>query len=240
MATVTEVAEDIFRINLDFADRPLTYSMFVIRDELPTLVETSFGRAFDETMEAVKRLIDPSKLRYVVVPHFEADECGAINRFLALSPHAQPVGSPIGRSNLAEFTTRDPVTAHDGDVFDLGRHKLRFLITPYIHQWDSLLAHDDTTGTLFSSDLFIQPGSGPAITDEDRTEEMVKAYQASGVLPSRPHLDAALDKIEALEPKTLACHHGSVIGGKVQTYIKALRERDVTGIPVEDPSRNPY
>ncbi len=234
MATITEIAEDIYRINIVFEDRPLTYSFYVIRDEVPVLVETSFGRAFDESLAAVKQLIDPATLRYVVVPHFEADECGAINHYLALAPHAQPVGSPIGtRSNLTDFAIHPPVTAHDNEVFDLGRHQLRFIVAPYIHQWDSMLAFDDATGTLFSSDIFIQPGAGPAVTDKDMTEEMVLAYQSSGALPSRAHLDVALDKIEALSPKTLACHHGSVLVGRTESYIKAMRERDVAGILID-------
>ncbi|PZC48956.1 MAG: Flavorubredoxin [Chloroflexi bacterium] len=234
MATITEIAEDIYRVNIEFPGKPLTYSFFVIKDEIPVMVETGFGRAFDESLEAVKKIIDPSTIRYVVVPHFEADECGAINHYLALAPHAQPIGSPIGtRTNLTDFAIRPPVTAQENEVLDLGRHKLRFLIAPYIHQWDSMLAFDDTTGTLFSSDIFIQHGSGPAITDQDVTEEMVSAYQSSGALPSRLHLDSALNKIEAVNPTTLACHHGSVLTGRTATYIKALRERDVAGILID-------
>src|ERR687888_1585196 len=238
MASIAEVAGDIYRVNIEVPRSPVTYSFFIIKDEQPTLVQTGFSRLFDESLEAVKKVIDPTKLRYIVVPHFEGDECGALNHFLGQAPHAEPVGSPIGvRTSLSDFAIRDPLAVDDKTVLDLGRHRLRFLITPYVHQWDSLLAFDETTGTVFTSDVFITPGAGPAVTDQDRTEEMLATYRMIGIFPSREHLDAALDKVEALKPRTLACHHGSVIEGKIEPYFRALREHDVTGVTEWNPMR---
>lgn len=232
---VNEVAEDVFRVNMELPGRPVSYSFFVIRDEEPALVETGFRATFPETLEAVKTLVDVEALRYVVVPHLESDECGALNPFLAAAPSAVPVCSPIGRATLSDLVDRPPLGVSEEDRLDLGRHRLGFLLTPYVHQWDSLLPFDETTGTLFSSDLFIEPGAGPAVTDRDLTDAMVGQSRALGIFPSRPHLDAALDKIEALGPTTLACHHGSVKAGQVQAYVDAMRSADVTGIVKPNP-----
>jgi flavorubredoxin len=238
MASIAEVASDIYRVNIEVPGSPVTYSFFVINDEQPTLIQTGFRRTFDESLEAVKQVIDPTRLRYIVVPHFEGDECGALNHFLGQAPHAEAVGSPIGvRTSLSDFAIRDPLAVDEKTVLDLGRHRLRFLITPYVHQWDSLLAFDETTGTVFTSDVFITPGAGPAVTDQDRTEEMLATYRMVGIFPSRAHLEVALDKIEALKPRTLACHHGSVIDGKIEPYFRALREHDVTGVTEWNPMR---
>lgn len=238
MATVAEVASDIYRINIELPNSPVTFSFFVIKDDEPALVQTGFGRLFDESLEAVKTIIDPTKLRYIVVPHFEADECGALNRFLGQAPHAQPVCSPVGAlTSISDFAIREPLVVDEEKGLDLGQHRLRFLITPYVHQWDSLLAFEATTGTLFSSDVFIQPGPGPATTDRELIEEMLMTYRMIGIFPSRAHLDAALDKIEALAPRVLACHHGSVVTGKIPSYIRALREHDVTGVTLWNPMR---
>jgi flavorubredoxin len=86
MASIAEVADDIYRVNVEVTGSPVTFSFFVIKGDLPTLVETGQGRMFNETIEAVKQLIDPSTLRYIVIPHFEGDECGALNHFLGLAP----------------------------------------------------------------------------------------------------------------------------------------------------------
>jgi flavorubredoxin len=228
MATVAEIAEDTFRVNVELPGSRVTYSFFVIRDEEPALVETGFAATFDETLEAVRGILDPATLRHIVIPHLEGDESGALNRFLDVAPHAVPVCSPVGMLTLPDLAARPPRPVADADVIELGRHRLRFLTTPYVHQWDSMLAFDERTGTLFSSDLFIQPGAGPALTEEDRSEEMVALYTGIGFLPSRAHLDLALDKIERLAPRTLANHHGSVKGAHVPAYIRALRDLEIT------------
>jgi flavorubredoxin len=237
LVSIEEVAPDIYRINAALPDRPITFSFFLIKDDQPTLVEAGFGRLFGETLEAVKRVIDPAKLRYIVVPHWEGDECGALNRFLEVAPHAQPVCSPIGASSTTDFAIRAPQVVEEGQVLALGQHKLRFLITPYVHTWDSLLAYEESTGTMFSSDVFMQPGSGPATIDRDLTDKMLASYRLVGIFPSRQHLNAALDKIEPLNPRVLACHHGSVITGQISAYIRALREHDVTGVTSYNPMR---
>ena len=120
-------------------------------------------------------------------------------------------------------------------VLDLGAHQLRFLISPYVHAWDSILAYDETTRTLFSSDLFLQPGRGPALTERDASEEMVDYTRSIGLFPSQAHLVAALDKIDLLQPETLACHHGTVKAGHISTYLAAFRHHDVTGLVPSDP-----
>jgi flavorubredoxin len=232
LATVHEIAPDIYRVNVERAGSPVTYSFFVINDEQPTLVQTGFARSFPETIDAVRQVVDPTRLRYVVIPHFEGDESGALNHFLGQAPHAEAVGSPIGvRTSLSDFAIRDPMAVDEASVLDLGRHRLRFLITPYVHQWDSMLAYDETSGVVFTSDVFTTPGPGPAVTDRDRTDEMIALNRRTGIFPSRVHLNAALDKIEVLAPRTLAAHHGSVVDGNVGRYIQALRDNDVTGLP---------
>jgi flavorubredoxin len=232
VATVTEIAPDIYRVNVERSGSPVTYSFFVIKDEQPTLVQTGFARTFPETLEAVRQVVDPSMLRYIVIPHFEGDESGALNHFLGQAPQAEAVGSPIGvRTSLSDFAIREPFAVDEQSVLDLGQHRLRFLITPYVHQWDSLLAYDETSRTVFSSDVFTTPGAGPAVTSRDRTDEMLALYRRNGIFPSRPHLNAALDRIESLAPTTLASHHGSVVDGQVERYIHALRNNDVTGLP---------
>ena len=236
MASVTEVGSDIYRINVEIPGKPVTFSLFLIKDEQPALIETSYRRVFEEVLEAVATVIDPRTLRHVVVPHFEGDECGGLNLFLEAAPHALPVCSPIGaNTSIPDFSIREPSRVDEETILDLGQHKLRFLVTPYVHAWDSLLAYDEVTGTLFSSDLFLQPGTGPALTDRDISEEMVAYTRSLGLFPSQAHLVAALDKIEALHPVTLACHHGTVKAGQIPAYLRAFRENNVTGLPPADP-----
>jgi len=236
MATITEVGADVYRINVEIPGKPVTFSLFVINDDQPTLVETSYRRVFDEVWAAVQTLVNPASIRYVVIPHFEGDECGSLNLFLEAAPHAVPVCSPVGAAtSIPDFAIREPMRVDETTLLDLGQHRLRFLVTPYVHAWDSMLVFDEATRTLFSSDLFLQPGTGPAVTDKDITEEMVDYIRSIGLFPSQAHLLAALDKIAPLKPETLACHHGTVKTGHIQAYLGAFRHHDVTGLIPSDP-----
>jgi flavorubredoxin len=235
MASIAEIGANIYRINVEMPDKPVTFSLFLIDDDQPTLVETSYRRVFAEVLDAVRTVLDPATIRYIVIPHFEGDECGGLNLFLEAAPHAQPVCSPTGAAtSIPDFAIREPLRVDETMVLDLGAHKLSFLVTPYVHAWDSLLAYDHTTRTLFSSDLFLQPGRGPALTDRDVSEEMIDYTRSIGLFPSQAHLVAALDKIELLQPETLACHHGTVKVGHIATHLAAFRLHDVTGLLPSD------
>lgn len=230
MATVTEIASGVYRINVVLPDRPVSYSLFLVDDDSPTLIETSFAAVFDEVKTAVESVMNLAKIERIVVPHFEGDECGGLNNFLAAAPNAVAVCSPIGSSSIRDFTGKEPVVIADGEEVTTGSKKLRFFLTPYVHAWDSLLAVEETQGTLFSSDLFIQPGHGKALTDEDLSEQMVDLYKRIGLMPSMGHIRSALDKMKDLDIKTIACHHGSVLTGNLEPYYRAVWEQDFTGL----------
>lgn len=233
MATVTEIASGVYRINLVIPGRPVTFSLFLIDDDVPTLIETSFGGFFDEVKDAVGKVLDPRLIRQIVVPHFEGDECGGLNKFLAIAPDAVTICSPIGSGSIRDFTGREPQVVADGEVLAIGQRKLRFLLAPYVHAWDSLLVFEETQNVLYSSDLFIQPGDDKAVTDQDLSEQMAALYRRIGLMPSMKHLHAALDKMESLNIETIACHHGSVLNGDLSPYFQILRDEDVTGFAAD-------
>lgn len=227
-ATTTEIAPDVFRISVYPPGSPVSFGCFLIRDELPAMVETGLNSMFDLIHDAVRRLVDPSTLRYLIVPHFEMDECGSLNRFLALAPHAEPVTSLLGASvTIADFSTKPARPLGPGETLALGRKTLRGVLTPWVHYWDSMLLHDETDRVLFTSDLFLQPGDRGAVTSEDRSADVVEFCRFSGLLPSQRHLEVALDRMEPLAVDTLACHHGSVLQGDPRRYYRALRENAV-------------
>jgi len=230
-ATVTEIANDVFRINVAPPQSGITFSCFLLRDERPAMVETGFDRTFgmfDLVHEAVRRLIDPATLAYIFIPHFEGDECGSANRFLQLAPAAEVLCSPVGRNvTLGDYITKEPKAIGQGEKVTLGRKTLQAISTPWVHVWDSMLIFDETDRVLFTSDLFGQYGDREPMTHEDRSQEVVQTALQSGLLPSQRHLERALQRIEALPVDVLACHHGSVLAGDPRRYYRALREAPV-------------
>jgi flavorubredoxin len=83
---VDEIAPDVFRISTFHPDFGIQFNQFLVRDEQPFLVHTGMRRMFDATLGVVRQLIDPARLRWIGFSHFEPDECGALNEWLAAAP----------------------------------------------------------------------------------------------------------------------------------------------------------
>src|SRR5687767_3690832 len=103
-ARIDEVATDFFRISLYVPQFDLQFNHFLIRDEEPLLFHTGMRGMFPAIRDAVATLIDPASLRWISWSHFEVDECGALNEWLAVAPDAVAVCSEVGAMvNIADF-----------------------------------------------------------------------------------------------------------------------------------------
>jgi len=221
MAAIDEIAPDVFRVSLYEPTLNMQFNHFVIRDDAPLLFHTGYRRAFEPLREAVASLIDPAKLRYVGWSHFESDECGALNDWLRIAPHAEPVCSFVGKVvNVDDFSIRPARGLGEDDVLDTGRHRLRYITSPHLpHGWDAGVMFDETDATLFCSDLFHHFGDVAAVTDGDilgRVREAMRLMQSGpliGYMPYTCHTEPLLRRLADLNPRTLAVMHGSSYRG---------------------------
>ena len=187
MVDRTEIARGIHRIS--FWDEPewaafsfpgASYNLFLIAATKPAIVQTLFRRTFPRVRAVVSEVVDAAALQYIVVPHHEGDSSGAINEWLAAAPRATTLCSELcAVLSLRDFADREVTVVRDDEVIDLGSHRLRFFMTPQVNQWDSLMVHEETTGTLFSNDLFSMPGTDVA-TDRDASREVLQAARHLG------------------------------------------------------------
>ena len=226
MAQVEKIIDGIYRISSTIPEFPVNFNQFLIDDERPVLIHTGMHQLFEDVRKAVAEVLDPSRLDYVIVPHFEADECGGMGRFVVEAPKAVLVCSHLGSQiNLSGWDYSGPVQGvQDGDVIDLGKRKLRFLETPHIHHWDSMMIVEETSGSLFPADLFIQPGDQPAIVQEDLGKEMCQLYRESGIFAAEAPVRKGLDRLEGLGLQWIHPMHGESLPKEVVPgYIRALR-----------------
>ena len=134
--SVTEIAPDTYRISTYHAGFGIQFNQFLVVDDEPFLMHTGFRRMFPETLAGVSQLIDPSRLRWIGYSHFEPDECGALNDWLATAPQAQAICSQVGAMvMLADFADRAPRALADGEKMSIGRNRLKFLRTSPAHGW---------------------------------------------------------------------------------------------------------
>ncbi len=226
MYHIDEVQKDIFRISY-FDGYRIGFNQFLIRDEAPALIHTGQYQRYDGIREQIKKVMDPTSLRYIVIPHFEADECGGMDRFLAQAPDAKLLCSAVGAQiNLAGWNAPPPLTVWQDDTLDLGRHRLRFLMTPHVHHWDSMMVFEESEGVLFPADLFIQPGDQPPTSRENLSSDMIKVYRSVGIMPSENAVHRVLDKLDSMPLRHVNPMHGARIPAEaLAPYVRALREQ---------------
>ena len=106
---ITEIADGVFRLSTFIAEVPptgLSFNQFLIRGEEPMLFHTGMRGLFPLVREAVAKLMAPEQLRWISFGHYEADECGAMNDWLAVTPQAQ-VAHGFSDLLLSDFRTND-------------------------------------------------------------------------------------------------------------------------------------
>lgn len=227
--TITEIAPDVFRLATHVPEvaepAGFTFCQFLIRGDEPFLYHTGMRGLFPLVSGAVSELIDLEDLRWISFSHVEADECGAMNEFLAACPRAEVIHGPTAvMVSLNDLADRAPVVAGD-EPLDIGGHRLRFRATPHVpHGWESGLWFDETTATLFAGDLFSSLGDGPPVIDTDLVEGAMVAEQVFGASSLTAALPATLDELAQLEPATLAVMHGSSFSGDGAAQLRALAD----------------
>ena len=146
--TITEIAPDVYRLSTFVGDvappAGFTFNQFLIRAEQPFLFHTGMRGLFPLVAEAVHSLVGLDRLHWISFAHVEADECGAMNQFLAASNDAKVVHSPLACAVSLNDLADPPPVALDGDRLDIGGHVLRFLPTPHVpHNWESPVVRRD-------------------------------------------------------------------------------------------------
>jgi flavorubredoxin len=220
-ATVTEIGPDLYRISVYVPEFDLQFNQFLVDDDEPLLYHAGLKGMFPLLREAVAKVLEPSRLRWIGFSHFESDECGGLNEWLEIAPAAQPVCSDLGAMvSVDDFSERPARGLADGEQLVTGKYRFRIVRTPHLpHGWDASVFFEETQKTLLCSDLFHQLGNVEPLTTSDVVERSLtamKAYQG-GVLadysPYTHNTERLFEKLAALNPERLAIMHGSSFEG---------------------------
>jgi flavorubredoxin len=229
-ATIHEIAPDLYRINVYFSQFNLGFNHFLVKDDEPLLFHTGFRAIFPEVHEAVDRLIDPARLRHISFGHFEPDECGALNEWLAAAPGAETLVSTVGSIVTAgNFADRPPRALEPAQTLSTGKYRFRYIDTPHLpHGWDAGVLFEETQRTLLCSDLFTHNGDVEPMT---RRDIVARARQAlidgqlsplADVTPYTKRTGPLLAALADLNPARLATMHGSSFEGDCASALRDL------------------
>ena len=145
------------------------------------------------------------------------------------------------RVNLADFSVRPARELNDGEVWSTGSKRFRFLATPHFpHGWDAGMLFEETTRTLFCSDILHQFGDGKPLVESDLTGAYRNALQQleggplADYLPYYKNTDTYIQRLAALNPEVLAVMHGTAFKGNCASVLqevgKILKQQLVTQI----------
>ena len=191
------------------------------------MFHTGLRKMFPLNRDAISRIIAPERLRWIAYGHFEADECGAMNEWLAVAPQATAAHGQTGcMVSLNDFADRAPRMLSDGEAIDLGGGKrVRFIDTPHTpHGWDAGVLYEESTGTLLCGDLFTQLGNGPALTESDVVGPATAAEDLFKYSSLAPGMGSTIRALAKLSPRTLALMHGPSFSGNGAAALRALAD----------------
>jgi flavorubredoxin len=223
---VTEVADGVHQLTTHIAEIDFGFNQYLIHGEEPMLFHTGMRGLFPLVSEAISTVLPVTAMRWLAFGHVEADECGSMNDFLAAAPHATVTQGMTGcMVSINDLADRAPRPLANGEVLDIGGHKMRWIDTPHVpHGWEAGVLFDETTGTLFCGDLFTRWGRYPATTTDDvlgpALADDSKADWGSWSL--RPDSGAIVHQLAELEVTTLAPMHGPASTGDCSAALNGL------------------
>jgi flavorubredoxin len=220
---VDEIAPQIYRLSTYVEPADFTFNQYLIDADEPLLFHCGPRQMFPLVSAAAARVVPLDRLRWISFGHFEADECGSVNDWLAAAPNAEVMHGPIGvMVSLNDFVDRLPRQLVDGEVVDLGGKSVRWLDTSQVpHGWDAGLILEESTGTLLCGDLFTAIGAHPATSEHDIVGPASAAEDMFGSTALTPGTAPTIRRLAELQPSTLALMHGPAYVGDAA---RALRE----------------
>lgn len=209
MTRIAEVGAGTFQISTYFEEMDFSMNQYLVVGDEPLLFHVGMRSTFDAVRGAVAEVIDPTTLRWLSFGHVEADECGAVNEWLAQAPNAEVAFGQLGcMLTVGDIADRPPRPLADGETVG----PFRWIDTPHVpHGWEAGLVFDEYTRTLFCGDLLAVYGAFEPTTVESIAAAAIDAEDAMPSMSLHPETPAVIRRLAALEPAALAPMHGPVV-----------------------------
>lgn len=207
--------------------RGSTYNAYLIMDEKITLIDGVKKHLFPELIERISHIVDPAKIDYIIHNHVEMDHSGSLPEMSKIAKKAQIIASPNGEKGLkAHYGNHlDIKVVKTGDVLNIGKRNLSFVLTPMVHWPDNMVTWCQEEKILFSNDAFGQHISSSVRFDDEYPKSTVfeeaQKYYANIVLPYGVQVQKVMVTVKELMPKIIAPSHGIIW----RKYVQEIMEK---------------
>ena len=198
----------------------MAYNSYAVIDDKIAVFDTAEKTKTAEWLANVEAALGGRKPDYLVVQHMEPDHSASIQAFTEKYPEAVIVGNKKTFRMIGQFfptlKTGEILEVADGDVLDLGAHKLNFLFAPMVHWPEVMMTYESMEKVLFSADAFGKFGA--LDVDEDWACE-ARRYYIGIVGKYGAQVQAVLKKAAAFDIETICPLHGPVLDKDLDYYI---------------------
>jgi flavorubredoxin/flavin reductase (DIM6/NTAB) family NADH-FMN oxidoreductase RutF len=219
------------RFDIEFGlQNGTTYNSYLIEGDRIALVDTSHAKFRELYLEALRGLIDPQKIDYLIISHTEPDHSGLVKDFLELAPQATVVASKMAIKFLEDLIHQPfkKIIAKNGETIDLGQgHIIEFVNAPNLHWPDTIFSYDQKSAILFTCDAFGLHYCSDATYDEDlkAISKDYRFYYDCLMGPNARSVLSAMKRMDQLgEINLVANGHGPLLRYNLQELLDRYRD----------------
>lgn len=226
-----EILKDIINIgasdnNLDLFEgqynlkHGMSYNSYVIRDEKTVILDTIDKEVTDIWLQNLEKALERKNPDYLIISHMEPDHAYNIGTLINKYPDMKIVGNMFTFNILSGFFNEDissrKVIVKEGDILDIGEHKLQFFMAPMVHWPEVMVTYEQTEKILFSADAFGKFGS---LDVEDNWIDEARRYYIGIVGKYGMQVQALLKKASNLDIKVICPLHGPILTENLGYYL---------------------
>lgn len=199
----------------------MAYNSYLIKDEEYVIFDTVDEKVTGQWLQKLSEELDGKSPDYLIVSHMEPDHAYNIGILAEKYPDMKIVGNQITFNILSNFFDIDlskrKVIVSEGDILDIGKHKLQFIMAPMVHWPEVMMTYDQTDKVLFSADAF---GKFGALDVDEEWDCEARRYYFGIVGKYGDQVQALLKKASNLDIQTICPLHGPVLKENLQHYIE--------------------
>ena len=199
----------------------MSYNSYIIKDEKTVILDTIDKEVTDIWLKNLQETLKEKEPDYLIVSHMEPDHAYNIGTLIKKYPNMKIVGNMFTFNILSAFLGEEDIQSKkiivkEGDILDIGIHKLQFFMAPMVHWPEVMVTYEQTEKILFSADAFGKFGS---LDTKDNWLDEARRYYIGIVGKYGMQVQALLTKVSNLDIKIICPLHGPILTENLEYYI---------------------
>lgn len=212
---MSEISKNLYQFSAHIPVMHFTLHQYLLLSEEPVLISTGTMQQAELILPEIKKLLNGKKLKYILFPHMESDECGGLPVFLKEYPNVITVCSELSARELPGYGYTGYIQIKkDGEVLTGNGFSFKFIHYPSeVHLQNGVVFYEESRKIFFSSDLMLRFGDALGETIDSTWKEEVEAINMQSI-PNEDKLVALKNSLQEIEPEFIAVGHGFCVNCK--------------------------